>query len=186
LPQDEDSGNVDPAVGTIRYISAAGHGHESLNGLNRANRRDKRKATDSNVPDGSDTVGADRSQRDGNCEQIIKVYPQADSELYINSASLQSYHGVPLLEPSGMKYLAEQVWLLMKDYATTSCTNMDKVWDIIKRNVEERVGPISPVCELIVKFPLEINSDVEPGFQHLKIKLMNATNECTCPLRGRN
>ena len=44
-----------------------------------------------------------------------------------------------------MKNLAERVWLLMTDYATTSCTNMDKVWDIIKRNVEERVGPISPV-----------------------------------------
>jgi hypothetical protein len=73
-----------------------------------------------------------------------------------------------------MNNLAERVWLLMTDYATTSCTNMDKVWDIIKRNVEERVGPISPVCELIVKFPLEINSDVEPGFQHLMAAVSGA------------
>jgi len=30
---------------------------------------------------GNETVGGDRSHMDGNCEQIIKVYLQADSEL---------------------------------------------------------------------------------------------------------
>ena len=59
LSQDEDSGGNNPVIwywfvaDSIHYISATGHSHKSLNGLNGANRRDKRKATDSNVPDGS-------------------------------------------------------------------------------------------------------------------------------------
>ena len=62
-----------------------------------------------------------------------------------------------------MKNLTEQVLLLMTDYATT----LDEVWGILKQNVEERIGPISPVCESIVNLALEINSDVEHDFQRL-------------------
>ena len=111
----------------------------------------------------------------GNCEQIVIVYLWADSEPS-NSVFIQSYNHVPLSESSSMKSLTEQVLIMMTDYATTSCTSMDKVWGILKRYMEEQISPISPVCELIVNFPLEINSDGESDFQRLMAAMSRTYN----------
>lgn len=53
-------------------------------------------------------------------------------------------NSVSTLESSGIKNLTEQVLLLMTGYATSSCSNMDSVWRILKLNVDKQVGPISP------------------------------------------
>jgi len=78
--------------------------------------------------DSDDTVAANRIQMNDN-------------------SSLQSSRDVPLSDPSDMKKLEDQIWFLMTDHATKISTDVGRVWDILRRNIDnlERVGWSYPV-----------------------------------------